>query len=92
MVALISREYSRISLLVALISCEYSNDIAQNVQQGYESRHIVGAVWMQSLIALINTDENCVNAALQATMGCAFNAMPVTEVCLARVAVCIEFV
>ncbi len=34
---------------------------------------------MQSLIALINTEENCVNAALQATLACAFNAMPVTE-------------
>jgi hypothetical protein len=35
---------------------------------------------MQSIMAFNNAEEHCVNAALQATLACSFDAMPITEV------------
>ncbi len=58
------------------------SDLVCRVQQGYESRHVAGAVWMTSIIAFMKSNEDSTQAAMRATLACAFDALPMTEVSL----------
>lgn len=57
------------------------DDDVENLQQGYESRHVVSTIWINSILGLIDAEDNCAKAAVHATLSCSFNALAVTEVC-----------
>ena len=68
-------------MLVLLTFCLGSpDDLAQPMQQGYESRHVVSTIWINSILSLIDSEDNCSKAALNATLACSFNTLAVTEV------------
>jgi hypothetical protein len=59
------------------------DDDVENLQQGYESRHVVSTIWINSILGLIDAEDNCAKAAVHATLSCSFNA-PVLHSVLIR--------
>lgn len=55
------------------------NDL-ERCQQGYESRHIAWALWVQSIIAFSESEDDVFMAGVNATLACAFDPLPVVEV------------
>ncbi len=53
-----------------------------DAQQGYESRHIAWGVWIQSIMASIDTEQDFASAGIAATQACAFDPLPIVEVCV----------
>lgn len=52
----------------------------RDVQQGYESRHVAGAVWMYGIMAYVASEKNVIQAALDASLAFSLNPMPISEV------------
>jgi hypothetical protein len=49
-------------------------------QQGYETRHVAGAVYVKSIMAFTESETDTKKAALEASLSFALNPIPVSEV------------
>jgi hypothetical protein len=56
-------------------------DDLQHGQQGYESRHIAWSLWIRSIVAFADSEKDLRQAGINATMDCAFDPLPIVEVC-----------
>jgi hypothetical protein len=60
--------------------CGESHDGACGVQQGYESRHVITTVWMQTILAFMADPTDCNKCAVNAAFACRLNPLALTEV------------
>lgn len=57
---------------------------ARDVQQGYETRHVAGALWVHTIMAFMASEKDTTKAALDASLAFALNPIPISEVSGAR--------
>ena len=50
------------------------------MQQGYESRHVAGALWMHGIMAILGSEKDPEKAALDASLAFSLNPLPISEV------------
>jgi hypothetical protein len=49
-------------------------------QQGYETRHVAGSLWVRSIQAFMESEEDTKRAALNASLAFAMDPIPISEV------------
>jgi hypothetical protein len=60
---------------------EEAHNCVCDVQQGYETRHVTAAVGYKAELAYIQANEDITQTAIIASLSCAWDALPVPEVC-----------
>lgn len=65
------------------VQCIFEKRVTQNfgrMKDGYEGRHMAGAMWMQGILAFAANEDDQNQAARDAAMACYLTSIPITEV------------